>query len=435
MTEKEKFDVIIVGAGPAGCSTAIRLLQKDPSLNVALIDRGKPIGSKNISGGIIWGQNLATIIPKWWEKAPIERKIIQKRVGFLTKNETFALELSFPEWAQDPPNAVSVLLSKFVNWFTKVAENHGANVFEGITVENLSVDSDGRINAIIQAGDSFDANMVVIADGANSRLTLSSGIRKMMKKKHYGLGIKEVLRLPEEIINERFNLEPRTGMASEYVIGSLPGGIRAGGFLYTNKDTLSIGTVSQIDTMNNPEFPPLNILESFKKHPTIHKMIKESSLAEYSAHWVPEGGKQMLPKLYDSNVLIVGDAAGFVISNGMVIQGINYAIASGISAADTILQAQKINDFSRKTLKNYEQRLKAGFILKDMKTFEKIHKITRNPRLYAQYPELLVGIFKNMLTEQSQAKNHVLKLFRDQRKKQGVGWVRLLRDAITFRHF
>ncbi|MHA1977700.1 MAG: FAD-dependent oxidoreductase [Candidatus Hodarchaeales archaeon] len=435
MTEKEKFDVIIVGAGPAGCSTAIRLLQKDPSLNVALIDRGKPIGSKNISGGIIWGQNLATIIPKWWEKAPIERKIIQKRVGFLTKNETFALELSFPEWAQDPPNAVSVLLSKFVNWFTKVAENHGANVFEGITVENLSVDSDGRINGIIQAGDSFDANMVVIADGANSRLTLSSGIRKMMKKKHYGLGIKEVLRLPEEIINERFNLEPRTGMASEYVIGSLPGGIRAGGFLYTNKDTLSIGTVSQIDTMNNPEFPPLNILESFKKHPTIHKMIKESSLAEYSAHWVPEGGKQMLPKLYDSNVLIVGDAAGFVISNGMVIQGINYAIASGISAADTILQAQKINDFSRKTLKNYEQRLKAGFILKDMKTFEKIHKITRNPRLYAQYPELLVGIFKNMLTEQSQAKNHVLKLFRDQRKKQGVGWVRLLRDAITFRHF
>ncbi|MHA2214317.1 MAG: FAD-dependent oxidoreductase [Candidatus Hodarchaeales archaeon] len=79
MTEKEKFDVIIVGAGPAGCSTAIRLMQKDPSLNVALIDRGKPIGSKNISGGVIWGQNLATIIPKWWEKAPIERKIIQKR--------------------------------------------------------------------------------------------------------------------------------------------------------------------------------------------------------------------------------------------------------------------------------------------------------------------------------------------------------------------
>ncbi|MHA1947575.1 MAG: FAD-dependent oxidoreductase, partial [Candidatus Hodarchaeales archaeon] len=104
MTEKEKFDVIIVGAGPAGCSTAIRLMQKDPSLNVALIDRGKPIGSKNISGGVIWGQNLATIIPKWWEKAPIERKIIQKRVGFLTKNDSFTVELSFPEWAQDPPN-------------------------------------------------------------------------------------------------------------------------------------------------------------------------------------------------------------------------------------------------------------------------------------------------------------------------------------------
>ncbi|MHA2167664.1 MAG: FAD-dependent oxidoreductase [Candidatus Hodarchaeales archaeon] len=435
MTEKENFDVIIVGAGPAGCSTAIRLMQKDPSLNVALIDRGKPIGSKNISGGVIWGQNLATIIPKWWEKAPIERKIIQKRVGFLTKNDSFTVELSFPEWAQDPPNAVSVLLSKFVNWFAKEAENHGVNVFEGITVDDLSKNSDGRFNGIIQAGETFEANVIVIADGANSRLTLSSGIRKGMEKKHYGLGIKEILRLPEDVINERFNLEPMTGMASEYVIGSLPEGIRAGGFLYTNKDTLSIGTVSQIDTMNNPAFPPLNILESYKKHPFIHKMIKESNSVEYSAHWVPEGGIQMLPRLYDSNVLIVGDAAGFVISNGIVIQGINYAISSGISAADTILHAHKLNDFSKKTLKNYEQQLKANLILKDMKTFKKIHTITRNPRLYSQYPELLVNIFKNMLTEQNQAKNHLLKLFLHQRKKQGVGWIRLLRDAITFRHF
>lgn len=435
MTENEKFDVIIVGAGPAGCSTAIRLMQKDPNLNVAVIDRGKPIGSKNVSGGVIWGQSLASIIPKWWEKAPIERKITQKRIGFLTEKAGFNVEVSFPEWAQDPPNAVSVLLSKFVNWLSKEAENHGALVFEGITVDDLSRDSNGRFNGILQAGDTFEANVVVIADGANSRLTLSSGLRNEMQKKHYGLAVKEVFRLPEETINERFNLEPSTGTASEYVIGSLPGGIRAGGFLYTNKETISLGTVSQIDTMNNPEFPPINILESFKKHPYIHKMLRESSIAEYSAHWVPEGGMQMLPKLYDSNVLTVGDAAGFVISNGVVIQGINYAISSGISAADTIIHAHEINDFGRKILKNYEQRLKENFILKDMKTFKKIHTITRNPRLYAQYPELLIGIFKNMLTEQGQAKKRLLKLVFHQRKTQGVGWIRLMRDAITFRHF
>ncbi|MFX0183692.1 MAG: FAD-dependent oxidoreductase [Candidatus Hodarchaeota archaeon] len=435
MTEKENFDVIIVGAGPAGCSTAIRLMQKDPSLNVAVIDRGKPIGSKNISGGVIWGQSLGKIIPKWWEKAPIERKIIQKRIGFLTKNEAFVVEFSFPEWVQDPPNAVSVLQSKFVNWLAKEVENCGAHVFEGITVDNLSMDTDGHFNGIIQAGDSFEAEVVVIADGANSRLTLSSGIRKRMKKEHYGLGVKEVLLLSEELINERFSLEPMTGMASEYVIGRLPGGIRSGGFLYTNKDTISLGTVTQIDTMNNPEFPPTNILESFKEHPFIHKMIKESSLVEYSARWVPEGGTQMLPKLYDNKVLVVGDAAGFVISNGIIIQGINYAISSGISAADTILQARKINDFSKKTLKKYEQELKENYVLKDMKTFKKIHKVIRNPRLYTQYPELLVGIFRDMLVEQDQPKNRFLKLFRNQRKKQGIGWIRLLRDAITFRHF
>ncbi|MHA2174102.1 MAG: FAD-dependent oxidoreductase [Candidatus Hodarchaeales archaeon] len=434
MTEKEKFDVIIVGAGPAGCSTAIRLMQNDPGLSVAVVDRGKPIGSKNISGGVIWGQSLAKIIPKWWEKAPIERKIIQKRIAFLTKNEAFAIEFSFPQWAQDPPNGVSVLLSKFVNWFAKEAENCGAHVFEGITVDNLSMNNDGHFNGIIQAGDTFEADVIVIADGANSRLTLSSGIRKEMNKEHYGLGVKEVLRLSEDVINERFGLEPKTGLASEYVIGSLPGGIRSGGFLYTNKDTLSLGTVTQIDSMNNPEFPPVKILESFKKHPFIHRMIRDSSLAEYSAHWVPEGGTQMLPKLYDNKVLVVGDAAGFVISNGMVIQGINYAISSGISAADTILKAREINDFSRKTLKKYEQKLTENHVLKDMKTFKKIHKLTRNPRLYTQYPELLIGIFRDLLTEKNQPKNRFLKLFRNQRKKQGIGWIRLLRDSITFRH-
>ncbi|WP_455141822.1 FAD-dependent oxidoreductase [Candidatus Hodarchaeum mangrovi] len=435
MAEQEKFDVIIIGAGPAGSSAAIRLMQANPDMNVALIDRGKPIGSKNISGGVIWGQSLSEILPKWWEEAPIERRIIQKRTGFLTKEDSFVLELSFPEWEHDPPNAISVLQTKFVTWLSKKAEKYGVNVFEGIAVDDLSRDVNGRFNGIIQAGEEFQTDVVIIADGANSRLTLASGLRREMKKEHYALGVKEVLRLPESIINERFNLESKLGVASEYVVGGLMGGIRSGGFLYTNKDTLSVGVITQIDTMNDPNFPPVNILESFKKHPYIQKLIKNSELVEYSSHWVPEGGIHMLPRLYDDHVLVVGDAAGFVLSNGIIIQGINYAISSGILAADTILHAQKSNDFTKKTLKKYEQKLKESYILKDLKTFQGIHSIIRNPRLYEQYPELLIGIFKDMLTENSLPKNHLLKLFRSQKKKKQVSWLQLIRDGITLRHF
>jgi electron transfer flavoprotein-quinone oxidoreductase len=181
MVEQEQFDVIIVGAGPAGCATAIRLMQNS-DLNVALIDRGKPIGSKNVSGGVLWGSSLSEIIPDWWEKAPIERRIVQKRTGFLTRENVFFVDSHFPKWAKNPPNAVSLLLGKFISWMVQEVENHGVNVFEGINVEDLSRDASGKLNGIIQGGDLFDTNVVVIADGANSRLTLSSGLRRKMKR-------------------------------------------------------------------------------------------------------------------------------------------------------------------------------------------------------------------------------------------------------------
>ncbi len=435
MTEYERFDVIIVGAGTAGCSAAIRLMQKNPELRVALIDRGNPIGSKNVSGGVLWGRSLSEIIPDWWKNSPRERKIIHKRTGFLTKDNTFSIDLSFPKWGEDPPNAVSLLLGKFIDWMVKEAEKLGVEVYEGINVEALSRDASGKFNGIIEAGDHFEADAIVIADGANSRLTLSSGLRKEMKKEHYGLGVKEILYLPEDVINERFNLSSDLGLAAEYVVGGMPNGIRSGGFLYTNKESISLGIVAQIDTLNNPNFPPVNVYETFKRHPHIKKLIEGAETIQYASHWVPEGGIHMLPKLYDDHVLVVGDAAGFVLSNGIVIQGINYSIISAILAADTINEAYRQKDFSKKTMQQYEQKLKKSVILKDLKSFKNVHKITRNPRIYNGYPELLLGIFDNMLTEKDQPKDRIFKLFRRSRKQQKIGYIRLLRDGLTFRHF
>jgi electron transfer flavoprotein-quinone oxidoreductase len=435
LVESEKFDVIVVGAGVAGSATVIRLMQLDPSLNVALVDRGTPVGSKNVSCGVFWGNSLGEIIPEWWEKAPIERVVTRKRTGFLTSNDALVIDLSFPEWVGPPPNAVTILLSRFAYWLAKEAERLGANLYEGINVDDLARGRDGKINGILQAGDMFKADVVVLADGANSRLTLSSGLRSEMKRENYGLGVKEVLKLPADVIEQRFNLEPTTGSVGEYVMGGLPSGIRSGGFLYTNKDTLSLGCVIQVNTMNDPDIPPVDILESFKEHPSIRNLIEDSVLTEYSAHLVPETGINMVPQLFDNGVLVVGDAAGFVISNGMVIQGLNYAVKSGILAADTIRESMQVNDFSRKSLRKYEEKLERSYVLKDLRTFKNTHKIISNPRVYDQYPELLVGTFRDMLTEDlDKPKAHVQKLMRQRRKQHRVGWFSLLRDLFSFRH-
>jgi electron transfer flavoprotein-quinone oxidoreductase len=438
MYENERYDVIICGAGVAGSATAIRLMQNNPDLRVALIDRGDPIGSKNVSGGVLWGQALGEIIPEWWTKAPIERRIVQKRTGLLTETDALTVDFHYPNWRSNSdgsPNAVSLLLGKFVNWLAKEAEKSGAHVYKGINVDDLSRDTYGRINGIIQAGDIFECDVVTIADGANSRLTLSSGLSKEMKKEHYALAVKEILQLSTETINDRFNnLTATTGLAAEYVVGGLPNDIRAGGFLYTNEDTISLGVIVQIDSFTNPNFPPVKVYETFKQHPHIRNLVEGAELLQYSAHWVPEGGIHMVPQLFDDHVLVVGDAAGLVLSNGMIIQGINYAIESGIMAADTIHEASLKGDYSRKSLKRYQEKLNKT-VLKDLKNFKNIHKITRNPRLYAQYPNIFLNIFHEMLTEKGEPKKHLLTLFRNAKKTEKIGWLRLIRDAITLRHF
>ncbi|MFW9855307.1 MAG: FAD-dependent oxidoreductase [Candidatus Thorarchaeota archaeon] len=438
MYENERYDVIICGAGVAGSATAIRLMQKNPELKVALIDRGDPIGSKNVSGGVLWGSALEEIIPEWWTKAPIERRIIQKRTGLLTKTDALTVDFHYPNWRSNPdgsPNAVSLLLGKFVHWLAEEAERSGAHVYSGITVDDLSRDPEGRINGIYQADDFFECDVVVIADGANSRLALSSGLCKEMKKEHYGLAVKEILSLSAKTINDRFNnLTATTGLAAEYVIGGLPNGIRAGGFLYTNEETLSLGVIIQIDTLTDPEFPPVKVYETFKQHPHIRNLVEGAELLQYSSHWVPEGGIHMVPQLFDDHVLVVGDAAGLVLSNGMIIQGINYAIESGIMAADTIHDAYRKRDFSRATLKQYERKLDKS-VLKDLKNFKNVHKITRNPRLYDQYPDIFLEMFHEMLTERRKPKKHLITLFRNAKKTQKVGWLRLIRDGLTLRHF
>ncbi len=436
MSEVEKFDVMIVGAGPAGSVAAIRLMQQNPDLNVALIDRGRPIGSKNISGGVLWGNDLAKIIPEWWKEAPIERKIIKKKFGFLTRDDGFVMEFFFPDWAREdaPPNAVSVLLSGFVNWLSSHAEKAGAQVFDGIRVDDVLRDKKGRIMGIIQNGDEFKSDAVILADGVNSRLSLAAGLRREMRREHYGVGVKEVLRVPADVIDERFNVNRETGIASEFALAELPSDIHGGGFLYTNKETLSIGVVIHSETLNDPNFPSYKVLEYFKKHPYIQPLVKDSEIAEYSARLVPEGGYHMLSRLYDDGVLVVGDAAGFVFVNGLVIQGINYAITSGILAADTIIEARTVGEFTKRTLCKYEEKLKQSYVLKDLKNFKNVTKIAKNPRLYNEYARIVTGMFKDMMTETGEPKQKLWRLFNKRRRTEKVSLLRLMRDGLSFRN-
>jgi len=154
-----------------------------------------------------------------------------------------------------------------------------------------------------------------------------------------------------------------------------------------------------------------DIMEQFRLHPTISTLLKDGELVEYGAHLVPDGGYDGLAShLYGNGYLVAGDAAGFLFSNGLVIQGMNYAIASGIMAAETVIESDKKDDFSEKSLSKYMKHLENSFVMQDMKHFQGINEFTWNPRMHEFYPHLIEKIFTELYREDDRPKRKMRQL-------------------------
>ena len=405
------FDVIVVGAGVCGSTAAARLAQK--GLNVLLVDRAKPIGSKNLSGGVLWGHDLDEVFPNWWRDAPVERPITLKGVGMLTQESAFNISFGTEEWKKEPYNAFSVLRARFDLWLSEQAAKAGAMVVDGVNVEHLAVeDVNGirRVTGVQQAGETISADCVVLADGCNSRLSMDLGIRGKLDRHNYVTGVKQVIKFPsEQALQERFGIGPNEGVAYEYVLGYLENGAKAGGFLYTNKDTVSLGVVVNLDSIWEKGVYNYQIMEKFRLHPEIARLIKGGDMVEYGAHLIPVGMTHCMPQLYGEGWLVAGDAAGFVYSNGLVIHGMNYAIKSGVLAADAVLAAKAEGGYSERNLSVYQRMLDQSYIMKDFEKLGTAHEFEWHDLNHFVIPKLAEGVMKGMFNATGEPKERTEK--------------------------
>ncbi len=305
-------------------------------LQVALIERGEYAGAKNVSGAALYAPNiLAAVLPNFWEEAPVERYLTRRVVTFMGKDSAFALDFRTNHFAEPPYNGFTLLRPKFDRWLASKAEAAGALLIPSTVVDDLICEK-GQVVGVRcrrEDGDLY-APVVIAADGANSFLAKKAGLQHEFRADEMTLGVKEILRLDEHTIQERFNLNGDEGMTNEYV-GFATGEVKGGGFLYTNRDTLSIGVVTQIASLSQKRMKPYELLDQFKHHSAIAPLVRDSVTLEYSAHMIPEGGWAMLPQLSKGGLLVVGDAAGFVFAAGLFLEGMNFAIASGLAAAET----------------------------------------------------------------------------------------------------
>ena len=372
--EEMSYDVVIVGAGPAGLSTAIKLKQLNNQLSVCLLEKSSEVGAHILSGNVFETKALDELIPNWKElNAPINTKVNSEEFLFLTKKKSFKIpNFLLPQSLQNHNNYI-ISLSNLCKWLGEFAENLGVEIFPGFAASKLIFNEKGEVSGV-QTGDmGLDKNgnpkdnfepginikgkVTVLSEGCRGHLG-----KEVIKKfnleannkspQQYGIGFKEIW----EINSENHKL----GKVMHSVGWPLENDTYGGSFCYhAENNQIFLGYVIGLD-YKNPYLSPYDEFQQFKTHPEIKKILTGGKRISYGARALIEGGIQSLPQMHMPGALLIGCDAGTL--NMPKIKGSHTAMKSGIIAAQVI--DKHISD--GENLSIYEKEFKNSWLYKEL---------------------------------------------------------------------
>ena len=422
------FDVIVVGAGYAGTVAAYELAKEGKS--VLLLERGEYAGAKNMTGGRIYAHSLRKVFPEKFNEIPFERKITHERISLLTTDAATTVDFSSADMNEEDKDSYSVLSAKMNRWMCDQAEEAGAIVACGITVDSLLKDEAGKIAGIRAGEDEMSSELVILCDGVNSLLTKEAVGAKTVPASQLAVGVKQVFALPAETITNRILTSSDDEGAAWLFAGDATHGHFGGGFMYTNKESISLGIVVGIESLANDSTASsvCQMLDDLKKHPVVAPLIKDAKIIEHSGHMVPEGGLGIMPELVGDGVLVAGDAAMFCLNLGYMVRGMDYAVASGQIAAKAAIEALDAGDTSKAKLSAYVSMLESSFVLKDMQQFKNTPEFLENfSRMFNEYPELAKEAMNSMFIVDGSPKKGLKESMMPKIKK--LGFLNLFKDV------
>jgi electron transfer flavoprotein-quinone oxidoreductase len=393
---------------------------------VLQIERGEYPGSKNVQGAILYADALERIIPDFREDAPLERHIIEQRQWVMSKDSFIGAHYRSEEFNKEPYNRYTIIRAQFDKWFSQKVREAGALLICETTVNHLILDGEQVVGVQCdrEQGDVY-ADVVILADGVNSTLARKAGFHPEIASKNVALAVKEILFMPQETIEARFNIKEDEGVVIE-MVGTVTDGMMGTGFLYTNKESLTIGIGCMLsDFKNNPNRrSPYALLEQLKRHPSVAPLIEGGEMKEYAAHLIPEGGYHAVPKLYGHGWMIAGDSGGFV--NAVHREGSNLAMTTGRLAAETVIEAKRAGKaMSADALKAYHAKVKDSFVMKDLHKYRDMPAVFhKNNQFFTSYPRLVNDAAKTMLivdgVDKKTKEREVVASFRRSRSLPGL---------------
>jgi electron transfer flavoprotein-quinone oxidoreductase len=407
------FDIVIVGAGLAGCTAAIAAARRGKS--VCMIERGRKPGSKNVIGGILYTPVLDRLIPDFSSTAPVERHVVARNFSMLNDTSHIGMEMRSADFEEGPNknHSYTIRRTEFDPWLVQKAKEAGAMVVTSTVVDSLLHEDDDPARAVVgvrcrrENGD-IGAKVVILAEGANALVAEKENLRPKTLPSEAMLGVKEVLQLDRTRLEDRFALEGDAGRGYEFYGDPTHGGFGSG-FVYTNRDSISVGVNASLSHLTRLKISPPLLLDRFKKHPSVAALIRGAEPIEYCAHLLPISSTQRMPTIARDGLILAGDAARFA-NMSHYKELTNLVTASGEAAGETACDAIDAGNTTAKGLAGYKKRLEAGFVFRDMKKYAKLPELLeRSPDLLERYPRLLVDAFVTHFTIGDKPKDDVEK--------------------------
>lgn len=385
----EQFDAIVVGAGMSGNAAAYTLASQ--GLKVLQLERGEYPGSKNVQGAIMYANMLEKIIPDFRDDAPLERHLVEQRLWVMDNTSHTGIHYRSDDFNEAKPNRYTIIRAQFDKWFSRKVREAGATVLCETTATELVRDGNGKVIGVRtdRAGGVVFANVVVLAEGVSGLLGTRAGLREMPKPETVAIAVKEMHFLPEEVIGQRFGVKGDEGCVIE-AVGTISRDMAGLGFLYTNKESISLGIGCLVSDFAATMESPSALLDAMKNHPSIRPLIAGSEVKEYAAHLIPEGGYRAIPQLFGDGWVIVGDAAQ--LNNAIHREGSNLAMTSGRVAAEAIIKVKSRNGpMTKANLALYKTMLDDSFVIKDLKKYKDMPALlhTNSSNFFDSYPRLM----------------------------------------------